>query len=47
MATILAHIQIKAGRERDFEAVARALHEATLSRESAVLHYEYWRGATP
>ncbi len=47
MATILAHIQIKTGRERDFEAVARALHEATHRRESAVIHYEYWRGATP
>ena len=47
MATILAHIQIKAGRERDFEAVARALHSDTLKRESAVRHYEYWRGATP
>jgi quinol monooxygenase YgiN len=47
MATILAHIQIKEGRERDFEAVVRGLHEATLQRESAVRHYEYWRGATP
>ncbi len=47
MATILAHIQIKEGRERDFEAVARELHAATLERESAVRHYEYWRGAKP
>ena len=47
MATILAHIQIKEGREREFEAIARTLHEATLSEESSVRHYEYWRGATP
>ena len=47
MATILAHIQVKEGRERDFEAVARALHGATLEQETRVRHYEYWRGATP
>ncbi len=47
MATILAHIQVHAGRERDFEAVARALHADTHARERGVRHYEYWRGAEP
>lgn len=47
MATILAHIHVVEGREADFEAVAKALHRATLERESAVRHYEYWRGAQP
>ena len=46
MATILAHIQIHAGREHDFEALIRELHTATLS-ESGQRHYEYWRSATP
>jgi quinol monooxygenase YgiN len=45
MATILAHIRVKPGEERRFEAVARELHRATHERETAVLRYEYWRGA--
>ncbi len=47
MATILAHIRIKTGREGAFEELAAALHAATHERESAVLRYEYWRGAEP
>lgn len=46
MATILAHIQVQPGRERDFEAIARELHAAT-DREPGKRHYEYWRGAKP
>jgi quinol monooxygenase YgiN len=45
MATILAHIKVKPGEERRFEAVARELHRATHSLETEVLRYEYWRGA--
>lgn len=45
MATILAHIRVKPGAEARFEAVVTALHEATHLQESAVLRYEYWRGA--
>ncbi len=47
MATILAHIRVHEGRERDFENVARALHADTHARERGVRHYEYWRGAEP
>ena len=44
MATILAHIQVHAGREADFEAIARELHRGTAT-EPGKRHYEYWRGA--
>ena len=47
MATILAHIHVQEGREREFENVARALHADTHARERGVRHYEYWRGAQP
>jgi len=47
MATILAHISVRDGREADFEAVARELHAQTHARESGVRHYEYWRAADP
>ncbi len=47
MATILAHIRVHPGRERDFERVARSLHEETHAREKGVRRYEYWRGAEP
>ena len=45
MATLLAHITVKPGSEERFEAVARALHEATHRNETAVRQYDYWRGA--
>ncbi len=47
MATILAHIGVHAGRERDFEQVARALYRDTHANERGVRLYEYWRGAEP
>ncbi len=47
MATILAHIQVHEGRERDFETVAAELHRQTHDAETGVRHYEYWRGAEP
>lgn len=47
MATILAHIHVHEGRERDFETVARELHRATHENETRVRHYEYWRGGSP
>ena len=45
MATILAHITIRPGREADFEEIARELYERTHADEDDVLRYEYWRGA--
>jgi quinol monooxygenase YgiN len=47
MATILAQIQVHPGRERDFERVAAALHQATHETETRVRAYEYWRGEKP
>ena len=47
MATLLAHIQVKKGREAEFEAVAAELYRETHDREPACLRYEYWRGAEP
>jgi len=45
MATLLAHIRVKEGREAEFEAVAAELHGHTHEQETGVLRYEYWRGA--
>jgi len=47
MATILAHIMVRAGGEERFEAVARDLYSRTHEHESGVRRYEYWRGAEP
>jgi quinol monooxygenase YgiN len=47
MATMLAHITIRVGREAEFEAVLRRLYEATHRLEPDVIRYEYWRGAAP
>ena len=45
MATLLAHIQVKKGREAEFEAIAAELHRETHANEAPCLRYEYWRGA--
>ena len=45
MATLLAHITIRAGGESDFEAIARDLYQSSHREESALRYYEYWRGA--
>jgi quinol monooxygenase YgiN len=45
MATLLAHITVRPGAEAEFELLARTLYERTHATESAVLRYEYWRGA--
>ena len=47
MATLLAHITVRPGGERQFEDVARALYERTHADEYGVRRYEYWRGTTP
>lgn len=47
MATLFVHIQVKEGREAEFESVAAELHEATHRLEPGCLRYEYWRGAEP
>lgn len=45
MATILAHITVHAGKESEFEAIARDLYQSSHREESALRYYEYWRGA--
>ena len=47
MATILAHITIREGSERAFEALAANLRKATHATEDHVRAYGYWRGAEP
>jgi quinol monooxygenase YgiN len=45
MATFLAHITVKPGREAEFEHIVAALYRATHEHEPGVRRYEYWRGA--
>src|SRR4051812_43894501 len=45
MATFLAHITVKPGREADFEAIVVALAGTTHASEPGVRRYEYWRAA--
>ena len=45
MATLLAKIQVKPGREAEFEAIAADLYRDTHAHESECIRYEYWRGA--
>ncbi len=45
MATFLAHITVKVGREPDFERIVADLCRATHAREPGIRRYEYWRGA--
>jgi quinol monooxygenase YgiN len=47
MATLLAHIQIKPGKEEKWEAIMRDMVRETLSTEEGVIRYEYWKGQEP
>jgi quinol monooxygenase YgiN len=47
MATLLAHITVRSGREAEFEELARTLYERTHAIETGVRRYEYWRGSAP
>ena len=47
MATILAQITIRAGKEAEFEAIARELYSASHEGEPGLRRYEYWRGQDP
>lgn len=44
MTTILAHIEIKPGKEEKFEAIMKDMVERTFSEENDVLRYEYFKG---
>jgi quinol monooxygenase YgiN len=47
VASILAHISIKSGFERAFEAAIAQLWTQTHALETGVQRYEYWRSDTP
>ena len=47
MATILAHITVKPGCEKQFEQISCQLYQASHGSEPGLLRYEYWRGADP
>jgi quinol monooxygenase YgiN len=47
MATILAHIVIKAGKEDEFESIAATLHQASHATETGLRAYGYWRAQAP
>lgn len=47
MATLLAHIKIFEGKEKEFERVARELFKATHALEPGCRRYEYFRGEKP
>lgn len=47
MATILAHIEVFQGKEREFEGTVKELYEATHRLEPKCRRYEYWRGEKP
>ena len=47
MATILAHIKIRAGKEARFEELAEELYASSHGVEKKLLRYEYWRGQEP
>ncbi|MDX2236346.1 MAG: antibiotic biosynthesis monooxygenase [Hyphomonadaceae bacterium] len=47
MAAILAHIQIKPGKEAFFEATVQTLYAQSHAEEQHLLRYEYWRGQKP
>lgn len=47
MATLLCHIEINTGKEREFEAVMKEMYRRTHAEEPNCVRYEYYRGAKP
>jgi quinol monooxygenase YgiN len=47
MATLLAHIRIKPGKEEKWEAIMHDMVAQTFGTEEGVLRYEYWKGQEP
>ena len=47
MATILAHIEIKPGKEEKWEAIMADMVKHTFAEEAGVLRYEYFKGQKP
>ena len=47
MATVLAHVKIRAGKAQRFEEIQSDLVRHTHASEPKMLRYEFWRGAEP
>ncbi len=44
MASLLAHIRIKPGKEEKWEAIMHDMVTQTFATEEGVVRYEYWKG---
>ncbi|MEE4206942.1 MAG: antibiotic biosynthesis monooxygenase [Erythrobacter sp.] len=44
MATLLAHMRVKPGKEVEWEALMRLLTLQTFRTEGGVIRYEFWKG---
>ena len=44
MATLLAHIRIKSGKEAKWEAIMADMVKQTFATEDGMVRYEYWKG---
>jgi quinol monooxygenase YgiN len=47
MTSILAHIEIKPGKEEKFETIMKDMVARTFAEEDGVLRYEYFKGQKP
>ncbi len=47
MATLLVRLLVKPGMEDRFEAMITDLVDQTLTHETSVIRYEYWKGQEP
>jgi len=47
MATLLAHLKVRPGKEQAFEDVQKALWQETWQNEPDILRYEHYRGREP
>lgn len=47
MASLLAHIRIKPGKEAKWEAIIHDMVTQTFATEDGVIRYEYWKGQEP
>ena len=44
MTTLLAHIRIKSGKLKKWEAIMADMAAQTFAHETGVVRYEYWKG---
>jgi len=47
MATLMVRLKVRAGREQAFEEMITTLVDNTLTHETEVIRYEYWKGQEP